>query len=45
MAKSTNMSFSMIFSLILIMVFIVETRAAPTGKSAIQFIGFELQND
>jgi hypothetical protein len=37
MAKSTNISFALIFSLILIMMFIVESRSTPTGKSAIEF--------
>jgi hypothetical protein len=37
MAKSTNISFALIFSLILIMMFIVESQSARTGKSAIVF--------
>jgi len=36
MAKSTNICFALIFSLILVMMFIVESRPTPTGKSAVK---------
>jgi len=39
MAKFTKISFALIFALILIMMFIAESRPTPTGKSAL-----ELQN-
>ena len=36
MAKFTKISFALIFALILIMMFIVESRPTPTGKSAVE---------
>ena len=37
MAKFTKISFALIFALILIMIFIAESRPTPTGISGIEF--------
>jgi hypothetical protein len=37
MAKFTKISFALIFALILIMMFIAESRPTPTGNSGIEF--------